>query len=442
MIKSKIAIIFLFFAGIATAQKVDVESKKFSIPIPKSDFFAKLKYDIIIQGEQIRFKGNDNGELNFFSWDTLVANPDTKDYQYLIDTKRYKDDKNLDKNNPDIRIYAGFKDLQGPVVNADGSVNVRGDFRFIFLGKNNEIILDQNVFRNIQIERNSTKKYEADLANTITNATYDLLDQLLITKNEKEFSFNYGEFEKAEAFPELVTFNTKTSELLVKLQSLNFEDAYLDEMETFFKSYIGKTFGKLKEKEINRAAYVNLALIQLFKVNYTKGYEYAALAKDVAGFLAMWPSNLKSNFDQLQFVNTNSFDARPKFENIYNEAVYKYKFKGTAVYKNKKTFVGTFEIKRFIPTNPASVGALSLTSDPVYKSFFYIFNEKGVTEAAYPNSENFVIKTDTGKEIRYLKYDRSYIVVEKRADNTYIPFESSSTDVYVSPDGEKLELKK
>lgn len=422
MTQIKTTLLFLLFSAAVIAQKTDTETKKFTIPVPKSEYFNSIKkYNIVIQG------------IN--KWDRSREFLPNETFQKDITLDKYKNDKQIDSINPDLKIIMGYNPTKY-LIDASGKPSIAGDLQFLILGKNNEIIRMANVNRTMPLDRVKGRVQETEMANALCLQAYDLLDGYLITKNDVELTFNYGVFEKCEAFPELVEFNTKTQELLTKLQALSFEDKYLDEMETYYKGFTGKTFGKIKDKDLNKIIYLNLSLIEIFKVNFPKAEEYLAVAKEGAGLLSMWPDNAKKNLQILEFVNQTEF--KNKIENLTARSAYAITLNGTAYYK-KKVFTGTFEFTRF---KPASSGGGSIVSLDSYSPSIAIY--EGTDKAGYvwPNGNQFNVKTTDGKEISFKKYKGELIMVEKNADGTFKPYESESNDVYTSPDDEKLELKK
>ena len=250
MTKIHIAAFFLMLTVAVNAQKADTETKKFKIPVPKSDYFNAIKkYNIIVQG--------------ISKWDRSREFLPNETFQKDITIDRYKNDKQIDSISPDLKILVGLVPSKY-LFNASGQPSVTGDLSFLILGKNNEIITMASVSRTIPLDRVKGRNQETEMANALCLQAYDLLDGYLITKNDVELTFNYGIFEKCEAFPELVEFNTKTQELLGKLEALTFEDAYLDQMQNFYKGYLGKPAGKIKDKEITKIVNLNLSLIEIF----------------------------------------------------------------------------------------------------------------------------------------------------------------------------------
>ncbi|PWA11493.1 hypothetical protein [Flavobacterium laiguense] len=422
MIKKLFTLLFLLITFATFAQKTDTETKKIKIPVPKSDFFNAIKtYNIIIQGHK--------------NWSYTEGYDRNKTYQHLIALPEYKNDKKIDSINPDIKILTGFIPTASRSINSNGQTVITGNFNYLILGKDNSIIFEKTINTSATLNVTS-KSNEVNMANTLCRLAYNALDILLITANEKEFTFNYGLFEKTEGFPELEAFNAKNTELLAKLETLNFDDAYLEESQTFYKSYIGKQFGKIKEKELNKVIYLNLSLIEIFKVNFIKANEYLAVAKEGAGMLSMWPGNARSIIADLEFINQTTFSH--KVENLNATSVYYINTVGTATYKEKTSFTGFFEIPRFKPSG--SDGNI-VSLDSGYTPNFLIY-EKGRLTNDYPNSNKFHIKTDSGKELYIMKLKSDYVMVEKLSDNTYKRYETKSDDIYTSPDNEKLELKK
>ncbi|MEL1252971.1 hypothetical protein AAEO57_04225 [Flavobacterium sp. DGU38] len=423
MIKIKAVALFLLFSVTINAQKADTKTKSFTIPVPKSDFFNSIKkYSIIVQGSD--------------RWSYTSERVKDATYEKDITLDKYKNDTRIDNVNPDIKVLVGYSPTKSRSVNAMGQTIIEGDFSFLFLTKNNEIIHQTSINKACTLEKSANKTNESDLANTLCGQVYELMDNLLITANESKTTFNYGNFEKCEEFPELGVFNTKTDEMLTKLESLSFEDAYLDEMQTFYKSYIGKQFGKMKDKDLNKVIYLNLSLIEIFKVNFAKANEYLAEAKQGAGLLSLWPDNAKKTIAKFEFVNQPGGFTN-KIDHLNSESVYYIATTGTAYYK-KKIFVGDFYVPRFKPSSNSSGGMMSLDS---YSPNFIIY-ENGKKAYDYPNGDQFTVKTKEGKELSFKKYKGEIIMVEKNADGTFKPYESLSSEIYTSPDGEKLELKK
>jgi hypothetical protein len=422
MIKKLFVLLLLFFASVSFAQKTDTETKKIKIPVPKSSFFNAIKkYDIIIQGHQ--------------NWGYSEKYDRTKTYQRYITLPEYSSDTKIDSINPDIKILVGFEPTQSRTVDQNGWTTIYGNFCYLILTKDNAIIYESSVNTNCLLSKIG-KSYETNMANTLYLQANKLLETLLINKDEQEFNFNYGLFEKTEGFPELEAFNLKNTELLSKLETLNFDDAYLEEAQTFYKSYIGKQFGKIKEKDLNKVIYLNLSLIEIFKVDFKKADEYLKVAEQGAGLLSMWPDNARGNLNQFNFINQTTFNT--KLENLNPTSVYYINTVGTAIYKEKTSFTGFFEIPRF---KPGGSGGNMMSLDSGYTPNFLIY-EKGRLTNNYPNSNKFHIKTDSGKDLYIMKLKSDYVMVEKLSDNTYKRYETKSDDIYTSSDNEKLELKK
>lgn len=422
MFKIKFATLLFLLAVSGSAQKTDTQVKKFTIPVPKSEYFNAIKkYNIVIQGMD--------------RWNKSREYLPNETFQKDITIDKYKNDKLIDSLNPDIKIIIGYSP-EKYIIGSTGQPSVTGDLSFLLLGKNNEIITMASVSRAMALERVKGRNQETEMANALCLQAYDLLDGYLITKNEVEMAFNYGIFEKTESFPELTEFNTKTEDLLTRLQALTFEDNYLDEMQNYYKSFIGKQFGKIKEKDLNKVIYLNMSLIEVFKVNLSKAEEYLAIAKEGAGLLSMWPDKARKNLQMLGFVNKSTFNH--KIETLGARSAYCVTLKGTAYYK-KKIFTGTFEFTRFKPASSGSSGMISLDS---YSPSISIFEDGATSSYVWPNGNQFNVKTEDGKEIFFKKYRGEAIMVQKKSDGTYKPYESESDDIYTSPDGEKLELIK
>lgn len=422
MIKNLFTILFLLVTFASFAQKTDTETKKIKIPVPKSEFFNAIKkYDIIIQGHK--------------NWGYTEKYDRTKTYQRYITLPEYSSDTKIDSINPDIKILVGFEPTQSRTTDQNGWTTIYGNFSFLILSKDNAIIHESSVNTSCTLSKTG-RSYETNMANTLYLEANKMLENLLINKDEQEFVFNYGLFEKTEGFPELDAFNAKNTELLAKLETLNFDDAYLEETQTFYKSYIGKQFGKIKEKDLNKVIYLNLSLIEIFKTDFKKASEYLTVAEQGAGLLSMWPDNAKGNLKRFNFINQTTFNT--KLENLNPTSVYYINTVGTATYREKTSFTGFFEIPRF---KPGGSGGGMMSLDSGYTPNFLIY-EKGKLTNDYPNSNKFHIKTDSGKDLYIMKLKSDYIMVEKLSDNTYKRYETKSDDVFTSSDNEKLELKK
>lgn len=415
---SLLALAFLMVINL-NAQKTDTGIAKLTLPVPKSEFFNSIKkYQIVIQGSK--------------KWAYTNEHSEDETYENTVTLNRYKQDSKIDAVNPDMKVIVGFTPSRPFQVLANGQTTMEGDFSYLILTKNDEIIVKNSYHKTCVQEKSAT--HEATMANTICKEVYEYLDKLLITKNENEFEFVYGFFQNTENLPELVSFNSKTDELIAKLKALSFEDSYLDETEAFYKSYIGKQFGKIKEKELNKLIYLNLSMIEIFKVNLDKSYEYFTEANKGAGFLSLWPSTVKRNIEQLQFVNQNTFTN--KINDLNSKSAYYIMLKGTANYK-KKSFVGKFYLPRFKPSSTGQGGIVSLDD---YTPNVMIY-EDGKLTYDYPNSKDFVFKTDSGKEICLRTLKGEYVLVEKFADGTYKLYDENSNSIYTSSDDKKLDLK-
>lgn len=421
MNKIRLLAVFLFMATNSNAQKTDTGIAKITIPIPKSEFFNSIKkYEIIIQGSD--------------KWMYSTEHSKDETFQNNITLDRYKQDPKIDSVNPDMKVLVGFTPTKSLFINANGQSIMEGDFIFLVLTKNNEIIF-KNAYHLICAQEKSST-HEETMANTLCKQAYEYLDQLLITTNEREFSFVYGFFEKTEELQELVSFNSKTDELIAKLKTLSFEDSYLDETEAFYKNYIGKQYGKIKEKDLNKLIYLNLSMIEVFKLNLDKSYEYFTEANKGAGLLSLWPSKVMKNIQQLQFVNQNTFTN--KIENLNSKTAYYITINGTAKYK-KKSFVGKFYLPRFKPA-PTGQQSNIIRLDSYSPNVLIYENDKLTYN--YPNAKDFSFTTESGKEIGFKSLRGENVMVEKNSDGTYKLYEEISNDVYTSKDDKKIELKK
>ncbi|MEG0851968.1 MAG: hypothetical protein RSD71_03945 [Flavobacterium sp.] len=127
----KIALFLLLtvISSASYAQKADTNKKKVKITIPKSDFFKNIKtYNIIVQGDD--------------TWNADYADKTTKTYEHNVVKNTIEDYSKKDVSNPDVRVLMGYKG--STYKRADnGTYVLDGDFKYLVLGKNNEIIYEK-----------------------------------------------------------------------------------------------------------------------------------------------------------------------------------------------------------------------------------------------------------------------------------------------------------
>lgn len=414
--------LFLLLAAITStsyAQKADSNKKKIKLTIPKSEFFKNIKtYNIIVQGDD--------------SWNATFQDKDSKTYEHNVAKNSFEDYTKKDTKNPDIRVLMGYKGATYKKAD-NGTYLLDGDFKYLFLGKNNEIIYENGVYaRSYSSYYVNGKPYQS-LATDLTNIGYTYLVNNNILINEKEFTLNYGVFEKVEEFPELAEFNTKTNEFLDKIASNSLDQSYLTELEKFYLGYVGKEYKKLKPKDYNKVIYLNLSLTQLFLLNFDKALEYLETAKQGAGMMSMWPTEATANITSLMTVNKKNFTVKvenPTFDSAY------YIYLNGSVSQNGKTLTGKLKTDRF--ANRAE-GSILSSNDPTAAKV-WVDKGNGETDFVIVNDKT-TITTDKGLELKFISYDRTFILVEKTADSCYKKYESISTDIYCEKDG-KFELKK
>jgi hypothetical protein len=419
MKKISLLVFFLIISSVSNAQKTDTDKKKVKLTIPKSEFFKNIKtYNVIVQGDD--------------TWNATYADKDTKTYEQNVVKNTIEDYTKKDVTNPDVRVLMGYKGATYKKAD-NGTYLLDGDFKYLVLGKNNEIIYEKGIKAIMYSSTYVNGKPYQSLASDLNNIGYKYLKDNNIFTTEKEFSLNYGFFEKAEEFSELVEFNTKTNEFLTKIESNTLDQSYLTELEKFYLGYVGKEYKKLKPKDYNKVVYLNLALTQMFLLNFDKSLEYLETAKQGAGMFNMWPTETKENITGLMAVNQNNFTT--KVENpTYDSAYYIY-INGT-VSQNDKTWTGKLKTDRF---SNYSEGSIMESNDPT-KAKVWIYKDNGDIDFVDVDAKT-TIKTDKGVELSFLPYDNAFILVEKTADSCYKKYESVSKEVYCNQDG-KIVLKK
>ena len=414
--------LFLLLAAISSssyAQKADTDKKKIKITIPKSEFFKDIKtYNIIIQGDD--------------SWNATYADQTTKTYEKNVVKNTIEDYTKKDALNPDVRVLMGFKGA--PYKKADnGQYLLEGDFKYLVLGKNNEIIYEEGKNANLYSPTYVNGKPNESLAGDLNNIGYKFLKDNNIFATEKEYTINYGFFDKAEEFSELVEFNTKTNEFLDKIAANSLDQSYLSDLEKFYLGYVGKEYKKMKPKDYNKVIYLNLALTQMFLPNFNKALEYLETAKQGAGMMSMWPDEAKANISGLIMVNQNDFAA--KVENPTFDSAYYIHLNGS-VTQNGETKTGKLKVDRFPNLQAGSI----MKSDDPTKAKVWIYKDNGDVDFVVVNDKT-TIKTDKGLDLKFISYNNTFLLVENAADSCFKKYESNSKDVYCEKDG-KFVVKK
>lgn len=404
--------------AVSYAQKADTEKKKFKINIPKSEFFQKIKtYNIIIQGDD--------------SWNTSYADKKKNTYEKNITKNTIEDYTKKDTINPDVRVLMGYKGATYTKA-ANGQSVLDGDFKYLVLGRNNEIIYEKEANAIMYSPTYNGKPYES-LVNDLNNIGYKYLTDNNIISNEKELVVHYGFFDKAEDFPELIEFNTKTQEFLKKIETNSLNDNYLNDLEKFFLSHVGKEYKKIKTKDYNKVIYLNLSLTQMFLIQFDKAQSYLETAKEGAGMFSIWPMDTKANIDAL--VTVNSKMGSVKVQNLTYDSAY-YIYINGSVTQNGKTQTGKLKVDRFAN---AAEGSIMSSNDPT-KPKVWIYNDKGEADFVLVDDKT-TIKTNEGLELLYITYQNNLILVEKTGSDCFKKFESNSNLIYCNQGG-KIVIQK
>lgn len=413
MRKITLFVLLTLIGSASYAQKADTNKKKVKITIPKSDLFKNIKtYNIIVQGDD--------------TWNKTYADKTTNTYEQNVTKNTIEDYSKKDVTNPDVRVLMGYKGATYKKAD-NGTYLLDGDFKYLVLGKNNEILYEKGANATMYSSTYVNGKPNQSLASDLNNIGYKYLADNNILIAEKEFALNYGLFEKAEEFPELIEFNTKTDEFLNKIASNSLDQSYLSELEKFYLGYVGKEYKKLKPKDLNKVIYLNLSLTQLFLLNFDKALEYLETAKQGAGMMSMWPDEAKANITSLMTVNQKNLTA--KVENPTFDSAYYIYMNGT-VSQDGKTLAGKLKTDRF--TNRAE-GSIMQSNDPTAAKV-WINKDNGEVDFVIVNDKT-TITTDKGQELKFIAYDNSFILVEKTGDSCFKKYESSSSDIYCEKEG-------
>ncbi|MCC9063974.1 hypothetical protein [Flavobacterium piscisymbiosum] len=419
MKKTTLFLLLTLIGSTSYAQKADTNKKKVKITIPKSELFKDIKtYNIIVQGDD--------------TWNADYADKTTKTYEHNVPKNTIEDYTKKDVANPDVRVLMGYKGATYKKAD-NGTYVLDGDFKYLVLGKNNEILYEKGSNAKMYSPTYINGKPNQSLASDLNNLGYKYLTDNNILTSEKEFSLNYGLFEKAEEFPELVEFNTKTDEFLNKIAGNSLDQAYLTDLEKFYLGYVGKEYKKLKPKDYNKVIYLNLSLTQVFLLNFDKALEYLETAKQGAGMMSMWPDEATANIKSLMAVNQKNIGtkvANPTFDSVY------YIYLNGTVSQDGKTLTGKLKTDRFANRTE---GSILQANDPT-QAKVWVYKDNGEVDFVVVNDKT-TITTDKGQELKFIKYDNGFILVEKTADSCYKKYESGSNDIYCEKDG-KFELKK
>jgi len=419
MKKTTLFLLLTLIGSTSYAQKADTNKKKVKITIPKSELFKDIKtYSIIVQGDD--------------TWNADYADKTSKTYEHNVPKNTIEDYTKKDVANPDVRVLMGYKGATYKKAD-NGTYVLDGDFKYLVLGKNNEILYEKGSNAKMYSATYVNGKPNQSLASDLNNLGYKYLTDNNILATEKEFSLNYGLFEKVEEFPELAEFNTKTDEFLNKIASNSLDQSYLADLEKFYLGYVGKEYKKLKPKDYNKVIYLNLSLTQVFLLNFDKALEYLETAKQGAGMMSMWPDEATANIKSLMAVNQKNIGtkvANPTFDSVY------YIYLNGTVSQDGKTLTGKLKTDRF--ANRAE-GSILQANDPT-QAKVWAYKDNGDVDFVVVNDKT-TITTDKGQELKFIKYDNGFILVEKTADSCYKKYESGSNDIYCEKDG-KFELKK
>jgi hypothetical protein len=419
MKKATLLLLLAFITGNFYAQKTDTDKKDVKINIPKSEFFKNIKtYDIIIQGDD--------------SWNKELAHKEKLTYEHYVTKNTIEDYSKKNSTNPDVRVLMGYNGATYKR-NSNGQTYLDGDFKYLVLGKNNEIIFEKGSNAILYSPTYANVKPYVNLANDLNNIAYKYIKDNNFLSTEKEYTLNYGLFVKAENFPELLEFNTKTDDFLNKIATNSLDTNYLQELEKFYLGYVGKEYPKMKPKDYNKVIYLNLSLTEMFSLNFDKSLEYLENAKQGAGMMSLWPDETKANIESLITVNQTSFEV--KVENPTYDSAYYINFNGTVTHDGT-TQKGKIKVDRFSNTYQGNIMSLDKTTKPKV----WIYKDNGEVDFVEAD-ETTKITTDKGVELGYILYKNNYLFFEKLADSCYKKYESILTDTYCNKNG-KFELKK
>ncbi|MFC6267216.1 hypothetical protein [Frigoriflavimonas asaccharolytica] len=414
-------IILLLLTGFTTfiyAQKAEIEKKKVTIKIPKNEFYKGLNtYDIIIQGDD--------------SWNKEYAHKTKKTYEHNVTKNSIENYSKKDTINPDFRVFMGYKGATYKK-SSNGQFALDGDFKYLILDKNNEIIYEKGLNAAMYSVTYNGKPNQS-LTNDLNNLAYKYIGDNNLITNEKEFTLNYGIFEKADKFEDLIEFNTKTDEFLNKIENNSLDNSYLSGLEKFYSSFVGKEYKKINSKDLNEIVYLNLSLVNLFLSNFDQSLEYLETAKQNVGMFSMWPTNTKSIIDS--FILVNSKNSGVKINNLSYDSVYYINLDGSVIQKGQAK-TGKLKIDRFANL---SEGSLMKSDDPT-KAKVWIYKDNGDADFVLVDDAT-TIKTNNGVELNFISYNNKFLLAEKTNDACYKQFESNSDVIYCNQNG-KFEIRK
>lgn len=413
MKKTTLLLLLAFISGTSYAQKADTNKKKVNITIPKSEFFKNINtYDIIIQGDD--------------SWNTEAADKEKLTYENNVTKNTIEDYTKKNNTNPDVRVLMGYNGATYKKAD-NGTYYLDGDFKYLVVGKNNEIIYEKGSNAKLYSPTYTNVKPYVNLANDLNNIGYKYIKDNNFLSSEKEYTLNYGVFVKSEELPELVELNTKTDEFLSKIASNSLDQNYLAELEKFYLGYVGKEYPKLKPKDYNKVIYLNLSLTEMFRLNFSKSLEYLETAKQGAGMMSMWPDETKANIESLIAVNKTNFDT--KVENLTHDSAYFINFMNGTVTQKGKSQKGKIKVDRFANFSEGNIMSSADTKPKVW-----IYKENGEVDFVYVDDKT-TITTEKGLELNYIPYQNIFLLVEKTADSGYKKYESSFNEIYYNQNG-------
>ncbi|MFD2907154.1 hypothetical protein ACFSX9_00255 [Flavobacterium ardleyense] len=417
MNKVAVSIVALLLCTVTFSQKAETEKKKVVMTFPKSDFFKNIKtYNIVIQGDD--------------SWNKKLADEKTNTFENNVIKNKIEDYTRKDEENPDIKVLIGMHGSSHKS-GANNTKSLEGDLRYLVLGKNNEIIYEYgkpSVMHNSNLDGNFVKSISTDL----NDLAYRYLSSNNILLESKEIRIEYGVFEKVNDFSELLDYNSKTTEFLSKMDAQTLDNNYLDELEKFYTGFIGKEYKKLKAKDYNKVIYLNLTNVAMFRGDLEKAEEYLEVAKKNASMFNLWPDEMKRNIDGLVTLKKNDFPVR--VQNLAYDSAYFIYVNGTLI-QNDKKYSGKIKVHRF---QNFQEGNILTTEDPANPKLS-IEKENGEISSLFVKVDT-TIKTESGLELKFLKYKGNFLLVQSTSEGCYKQYESTSDLVYCDKNG-VIEIK-
>ncbi len=417
--KNLIITLLIIFSTSVFSQKADTEKKSTKITVPKSEFFRNIKtYDLIVQGDE--------------TWNQVYKNATKSTYELNVPDKDIKTDVLLATEKADLKIIMGSGSFNYQKKN-DQPLLV-SNLKCLVLGKNNEIIYQSGAltdcFGRYPISKDATISIISDLKDI--GRSFGINNCLI--NNLTQIDLNYGFFDKTKDFPELEEYNVKTNEFLVNIESDKLSDIYLSELQTYYKSFIGKEYKKIKPKDFNKVIYLNLFWTELLKGNLNSANEYFEKAKEDAGIFSIWPMTTKNILKDLNLVNQKKFET--KIENFSSDSAYYININGTVVINDKEQN-GLIKVGRYCDTSSGNIASLDTYARPK----LLVYNEKEELLFNTTGYDKNKIKTVKGLELNFMTIGSEYVLVEKTNDGNYRKFENNSNEIFVLTDG-KLVLKK